>query len=140
MERYFISLLLLITISCKAQLVHTIYDLKNLEINKNEFIGKPLKDLLQQIKPEIKRVRVIPGSSESLSTIYLSLLSDSGFHNIYSKTGKRPAEVCIRLKEHNFKWWNPSNRPQNHRFDWTKNDEKEFGKLTVEDIRITATN
>lgn len=57
--------------SCKAQLVQTVNDVKRLEINQDKFVGKPLSDLLKQIKPEIKRVMIVPGSSQRLTALFL---------------------------------------------------------------------
>lgn len=121
--------------SCKAQLVQTVNDVKRLEINQDKFVGKPLSDLLKQIKPEIKRVMIVPGSSQRLTALYFYFLSDSDFHKFYKETGKNPLELRVRLKEYDFKW-DPSTRPQDQRYDWTKEDEKEFGKLTVADVKV----
>jgi hypothetical protein len=50
-----VSLVLLINFSCKAQqLVQTKGDVQKLNINEQEFINKPLKKLLNEIKPKIK--------------------------------------------------------------------------------------
>ena len=47
--------LILGVISCNAQrLVVKVNDAKKLETYKDNFIGKPLKNLLAEIKPEIK--------------------------------------------------------------------------------------
>ena len=121
--------------SCKAQLVQTVMDAKKLEINKDKFIGKPLSSLLKQIKPQIKSVLVIPGSSEQLSTICFYFLPHSDIHKFKEETGKNPVEIWIRLKEYDFKW-DPSTRPQDQRYDWTKEDEEEFGKMTVADVKV----
>lgn len=121
--------------SCKAQLVQTVNDVKRLEINQDKFVGKPLSDLLKQIKPEIKRVMIVPGSSQRLTALYFYFLSDSDFHKFYKETGKNPLELRVRLKEYDFKW-DPSTRPQDQRYDWTKEDEEEFGKMTVADVKV----
>lgn len=120
-------------------MVQKIDDAKKLEINQDKFVGKPLSDLLKQIKPEIKRVMIVPGSSQRLTALYFYFLSDSDFHKFYKETGKNPLELRVRLKEYDFKW-DPSTRPQDHRYDWTKEDEEDFGKLTVVDIKVKNAN
>lgn len=125
--------------SCKAQLVQTVDDVKKLEINKDKFIGNPLSNLFKEIKPEIKRVRFIPGSPGGLGTLYLSFLPDSSFRKFWNEKGRSPAEIRIRVEEHGIGWDN-SSRPQDHRFDWTKADEEEFGKMTLVDIKVNNTN
>ena len=50
-----VSLVFLINSSCKAQqLVQTTADVPKLKTNEQQFINKPLKKLLDEIKPEIK--------------------------------------------------------------------------------------
>lgn len=52
-----LALLLLINISCKAQqMVLTPLDAYKLKTHEQQFVNKPLKDLLKEIKPEIKLV------------------------------------------------------------------------------------
>jgi hypothetical protein len=51
----FAILVLFISSSCKAQqMAQTITDVYKLKSNEQQFINKPLKKLLDQIKPEIK--------------------------------------------------------------------------------------
>ena len=53
----FAILFLLINYSCKAQqLVQTPNDAYKLKTNEQQFLNKPLKNLLKEIKPEIKFV------------------------------------------------------------------------------------
>ncbi|MGN6212757.1 hypothetical protein [Parafilimonas sp.] len=121
--------------SCKAQLVQTVDDVKKLEVNKDRFIGKPLSSLFKEIKPEIKRVRFVPGPQGGLGTLYLSFLPDSSFRKSSEKNGKSPVEIRMRVDQHGINW-DPSTRPQGHRFDFTKEDEETFGKMTLVQIKI----
>ena len=51
----FAILFLLLSYSCKAQqMVQTTKDVSKLKTNEQQFINKPLKNLLKEIKPEIK--------------------------------------------------------------------------------------
>ena len=48
-------LFLLMNYSCKAQqLVQTTKDVYQLKMNNQQFINKPLRELLKEIKPQIK--------------------------------------------------------------------------------------
>lgn len=120
-------------------MVKTVDEIKRVEVNQKKFAGKPLSNLLKQIKPEIKRVMIVPGSSQRLTALYFYFLSDSAFHRFYNETQKNPIELRVRLKGYNSKW-DPSTRPQGHRFDWTKEDEEAFGKLTIVDIKVKNAN
>ena len=53
--------------------------------------------------------------------------------------GKSPIKIDIKVKEGNF-IWDPSNRPLNECFDWTKENEERYGNLTVEWIRVSGNN
>ena len=53
-------LIFFVTVSCKAQLIRTVDDLKKLDRNKKEFADKRLITLLKEIKPEIKSVLANP--------------------------------------------------------------------------------
>jgi len=52
--KIFALLFVLINASCKAQMVQTTKDVYLLKTNEQQFINKPLKDLLKELKPEIK--------------------------------------------------------------------------------------
>ncbi|MGN6352089.1 MAG: hypothetical protein ACTHLB_01800, partial [Parafilimonas sp.] len=74
-----LSFVLIAATSCKAQMIQTVNDAKKLEIGKDKFIGKPLKELLAQIKPPVKRMAAIPGGTTSASHIFLYFLTDSSY-------------------------------------------------------------
>lgn len=55
--KIFAILLFIINTSCKAQqMVQTPAETYKLKVNEQQFINKPLKNLLKEIKPEIKLV------------------------------------------------------------------------------------
>lgn len=65
-----LMILLFSIYSCNAQkMMRTINDAKKLQINKNEFVGKPFSKLLGQIKPEIKFAYGTPGNKELVAGI-----------------------------------------------------------------------
>ena len=56
---YFLLLLIIATYYSSAQqLMKTVYDVQKLKTNEDCFIGNPLKNLLNEIGPEIKMVFV----------------------------------------------------------------------------------
>jgi len=124
---------------CRAQqLVQTTNDVYKLVENKQEFIGKPLSNLLAQIKPPIKRVAAMAGG-EAPSCFLFWFLSDSEFHARGKVTEKPSIRIYVQVTESNFDW-DPLKRPKGHRLDWTKEDEEKYGNLTVVDIRVTGSN
>jgi len=123
---------------CRAQqLVQTTDDLNKLIANKDQFIGKPLSNLLAQIKPPIKRINALCGEGVSSSFIFLSFMSDSEYVSCKNKTGKVPTRttITIQVAEEHFDW-NPAKRAKGHLHDWTKEDAEKLGNLTVVDIRV----
>ncbi len=134
-----LSFVLIAATSCKAQMIQTVNDAKKLEIGKDKFIGKPLKELLAQIKPPVKRMAAIPGGTTSASHIFLYFLTDSSYHQYIDQTGKTPTRIDVQVAEGNFEW-NPVTKAKGHQYDWTKEDEKKYGNLTVVNIRVTGSD
>jgi len=132
---------MILGISCKAQMVQTVADANKLAENKQEFIGKPLENLLKEIKPPIKRVRAIAGGGgEFNSFVFLYFVNDSEYYAYEKQTGKMPTKITVHVAEGSFDWNPFTEKPKGHRYDWTKEDEKKLGKLTVVDIRVTGSN
>lgn len=129
---------LIIVSSCDAQsMVRTIDDTKKLELNKDQFIGKPLNILLKEIVPRIQTVIGSQGSSETPSFInfYYTQKSD---YNKYRSQGKFPLTIKVYLQG-NFHW-NERASSNKEWYKWTKEDEKEFGSLIVTDIKVYNEN
>lgn len=143
MKLFFKTFLLLFVfltaVSCRTQLVQTVADAKKLEINKDKFINKPLKDLLVQIKPPVKRMAAIPGGTTSASHIFFYFLTDSSYHQYIDKTRKAPIRIDVQVAEGNFEW-DPATKEKGHQYDWTKEDKNKYDNLTVINIRVTGSN
>ena len=113
--RIFAILLITITTSCKAQqMVQTTADVYKLKSNEQQFIGKPLKYLLSEIKPEIK---IGVGNNEEghqfFSFRFLSL------DEIKQKViGRKLVSLYAYVKEPID--WNFNNRPKGKEHLWTK--------------------
>jgi hypothetical protein len=123
-------LFLLVHSSCKAQqMVQTPNDAHKLKINEQQFLNKPLKHLLTEIKPEIKT-----------ASGTLDFPSYFSFRFIDSEEIKRrPLEnnslgLYVYVKEPIE--WDFDKRAKGKEFLWTKEDVEKYGNLTVIRIRV----
>jgi len=132
-----LPLLFMGILSCRAQMVQTVTDAKKLEINENQFIGKPLSDLFKEIKPEIKRVNVSPGGGETNSFFDFYFLSNEEYYKNRGE-GKEPMGIRVYTKE--IIPWYTSNRPKEDWRKWNSDDIKTYGNLTVVAIRVFGKN
>ena len=128
--KIFVILFLLMNYSCKAQqMVQTANDAHKLKINEQQFLNKPLKYLLNEIKPEIKT---------AFGT--LDFPSYFSFRFIDSEEiRRRPVEnnslgLYVYVKEPIE--WDFDKRPKGKEFLWTKEDVEKYGNLTVIRIRV----
>jgi len=123
-------LFLLINYSCKAQqMVQTPNDAHKLKTNEQQFINKPLKDLLKEIKPEIKTAYGTLGDPSYFSFRFI----DS------EEIKRRPIEnnslgLYIYVKEPID--WDFTKRPTGKEYFWTKEDVEKYGNLTVIRIKV----
>ncbi len=127
-------LVLLLNYSCKAQqMVQTPNDVNELKINEQQFINKPLINLLKEIKPEIK----MGGASNDEGHQYFT------FKFITQEQHKKNPgawydhpSLYVYVKDPiDWKW---EQRPKGKELDWTKEDAEKYGNLTV--IRIKVIN
>ncbi|MCZ8228049.1 hypothetical protein [Flavobacterium sp.] len=123
------SLVFLINSSCKAQqMVQTTADVPKLKTNEQQFINKPLKKLLDEIKPEIKIAYGNIGDPSYFSFRFIDteeikripLGSALGLY-VYVK---EPLE------------WYFEKREKGKEYQWTKEDVEKYGNLTVIRIKI----
>ena|ERR1035437_4765672 len=130
--------LLATTWSCNEQhMMRTLNDAQKLQTNKQLFIGKPLKKLLKEIKPEIKMVLVRESWAEAIGVIIFKFVDREGYKK-YNKEGKVPLGVNVMIKEK--LEWDKSDKPLADREKWTKEDAKKYGDLTIVDIRVYGEN
>ena len=133
-----LSFFLVVTvISCKAQLVQTTNDVKKLIENKTVFIGKPLKVLLKEVKPEIKMAIGMPGGGTS-PNYFRFLFVNYKSYLTYKNENKTPLTVKVFLKEPFSLKSEASSSDLKYR--WTDADIKEYGDLTVVGIDIYGEN
>jgi len=125
---------LLATTSCHAQkMVQKTSDAKRLEINKDKFVGKPLKVLLDKIGPQIKSAL---GNPEDKSDIRLNHISfyfvDKGEYYSRKSKGEHPTIINVTLKRPNGKEY-PSLSPVK---PWDDEKTQIYGDMII--VRITV--
>lgn len=136
------TVFLLAIASCSTQrLVVKVNDLRKLETNKNNFIGKPLKNILSEIKPKIKFVYGNPENNSGHITggTYLA------FYFVSKEIGKKrinrndiPSHLTI-----NFQLEPKNNRtplPKEGLTKWTKNETKKYGDMIIQNIYVSGEN
>jgi len=110
-----VSFVLLINYSCKAQqLVQTTAEVQKLKTNEQQFINKPLKYLLKEIKPEIKTAWVTNEEGYSYFSFKFITLEkqkkglesreDKVFLHVYVKGQVVDLDFEKRLKEQDYIW------------------------------------
>lgn len=129
--KIFVMMVFLMNYSCKAQqMVQTTKDVYALKTNEQQFINKPLKDLLKEIKPEIKTATGINDNPFFFSFRFTPLeqqKKDEG-----SKEDR--ISLYVYLKE-SFDW-HYEKRPKGKELVWTKEDAEKYGNLTVIRIKV----
>ncbi|WP_374173278.1 hypothetical protein [Flavobacterium tructae] len=126
----FILLLLLINYSCKAQqLVQTPNDIFKLKTNEQQFLNKPLKNLLKEIKPEIKTAFA---TIDSPSFFAFYFLSPSEINR--KVVGRKNISFYVYVKEPVD--WSDDKRPKGKEYIWTAQDIEKYGNLTVIRIKV----
>lgn len=125
-------LMLVISTGCKAQqMVQVPADAYKLKTNQQQFINKPLKDLLKEIKPEIKFVM---GTVDYPSYFSFRFISRE-------ELKKKPADgttigLFVYVKEPLD--WNTDKRPKGKEYQWSTEDLEKYGSLTVTRIKVTG--
>ena len=126
------AIILLINTSCKAQqMVQKPADAYKLKANENQFINKPLKDLLKEIKPKIK---LVLGTVDYPSYFSFRFISRE-------ELIKKPADgttigLYVYVKEPLD--WHFDERTKGKEYEWTKEDVAKYGNLTVIRIKVAG--
>ncbi len=119
------------------QIVQNPSEAKKLELNKHQFIGKPLKTLLKEIGPKIETSLGRPGSTERASFINFYFAPKKEYDK-YRSQNKFPLTIKVYLKG-TFEW-DRSNRTKDNLLNWTKEDEEKYGNLIVEGVKVYNEN
>lgn len=135
---FIVSLFLLCSASCDAQLMHDLHDIQKIKDNENLFIGKPLKTLLHEIGPRIKMVNALSNRPDGMpSVIFFKFITRNEY---IKKTEKKTHATVIAYIKENFDWDKLRNSENKPGYDWTKTDEKIFGNFTVVGIGVLKEN
>lgn len=118
------------------QLVQTPKDLGLLCRDEEHFIGKPLKILFSELKPEITLVLAEEGGLERAPMLIFFFVTKSIYTN-YRKQDKFPIRLRVYLKEP-FTWWEGRKRGRENFMVWKKEDETKYEGLTVRAINVAG--
>ncbi|WP_157485453.1 hypothetical protein, partial [Flavobacterium sp. ACAM 123] len=123
--KIFAILLILTNYSCKVkQLVQTPTEATKLKTNEQQFINKPLKILLKEIKPEIKNVLGTIGDPSYFAFNFISR------EEIKQKVlGRKRINLYVYVKEPLD--WDFTKRPKGKEYLWSKEDVEKYENLTI---------
>ncbi|MNQ36954.1 hypothetical protein D3C85_504860 [compost metagenome] len=121
----------LINLSCKGQqMVQTTKDINKLKINEQQFINKPLKDLLKELKPQIKSANAINDNP------YLFNFRFRTPEQQIKNEGSQEDRVSLSVYVKDPIDWVWEKRPKGNELMWTKEDAEKYGNLTVVRIKV----
>ncbi|MDX6190500.1 hypothetical protein SGQ83_14150 [Flavobacterium sp. Fl-318] len=124
-------LLLFMNVACNAQqIVQLPKDAYKLKTNEQQFLNKPLKNLLKEIKPEIKTAWATLGEQSYFSFYFTD---PEAFKN-GSIIEKNNIGLFIYVKEPID--WVFEKRSKDKELFWTKEDAEKYGNLTVIRIKV----
>lgn len=123
------------SISFSQQLVQTVNDAQIIKANQEQFINKPLKELLKEIKPQIKRVTANPSKNIQSSVGYFifNFVDEKQKDSLRSKN-EIPVTIVVYVKE-NFEW-DYQKRTKGKETVWTSSDANKYGNLTIVGFRV----
>lgn len=122
---------LLMNYSCKAQqLVQTTKDVYQLKINNQQFINKPLRELLKEIKPQIKSAW---GNNEGGNQFFSFKFIDQ---DEIKRRSIKDNSVGLYVYVKESLDWDFDKRVRGKEYLWTKEDIEKYGNLTVIRIKV----
>jgi hypothetical protein len=130
--RIIILRLLTISFGCQAQIVETTRDIPKLKENQQQFINKPLKNLLKEIKPQIKTVWATKDEINYFSFRFRTS------EQINKNEGNYDDKVSLYVYVKENIDWDFEKRPKENELNWSQEDIEKYGNLTV--IRIKVYN
>ena len=127
-----VALLFMTTYSCKAQqMVQTTADVQKLKTNEQQFINKPLKYLLKELKPEIKTAGVT--NEEGYSYFGFNFIP---LEERRKGLGSREDKVSLYIYVNGQVDWDYEKRPKGQELNWTKEDIQKYENLIVQRIKV----
>jgi hypothetical protein len=135
-------LFLLSATSCYSQqMVRKTTEVKVLQNKKEEFIGKPLSELLKQIGPQIKYVYGNPENTwaGAVGGTYLKFhFIDRNEYGNKLKGSKKPTAIVVSFKLDANNKHRPL--PKEGLNEWTEEQTKEYGDMIISNIRVIEEN
>jgi hypothetical protein len=116
---------------CKAQqMVQTTADVYKLQLNEQQFINKPLKIVLKEIKPQIKTADATNDNPYYFSFKFRTL------EQRRNNEGSIQDRVSLYVYVNNPIDWKYEQRPKGRELDWTSSEIEKYGDLTVVRIKV----
>ncbi|KIA99188.1 hypothetical protein OA93_06035 [Flavobacterium sp. KMS] len=125
----FFAILLFYNNSIAQQLVYNTSQVYLLKDNEELFINKPLKDLLKEIKPEIKTAHVFNDENSSLFGFRFTTLAQQR-----KEEGAIADRVTLLVYVKEFIPWDWKKRPVGNEILWTPEDAQKSANFIV--VRI----
>lgn len=137
-KNYFLSSLLTICIASSSfsqQLVKKQEDARLIIQQKERFINKPLKDLLKEIKPEIKTAfGYDAGASGRPAYFRFKFVTKEQSDSLRVKN-LSPIVIYVYVKE-NIDWYVRTKRTKETSQTWTEDDFRNYKEFIVIDIEV----
>lgn len=118
--------------------MRSVNEVKKIEINKKEFIGKPLSYLLSKIDMEVKSILAYPNKKiTEINRITFRYVTDYEYRKTSTKEIKgRPTQLTVVFNQ-NWDFLGEKCMTSNLECTkWTKEDEKNLGDLIIYDIYV----
>lgn len=124
-----LTIMLLAHTAYSQQLVQNINDIYRLKDNEVQFINRPLKDLLKEIRPEIK----IAFPYDNPTFFDFRFITSE---QLQRDEGTVNENVALFVYVKDFINWKWKDRPKGKEPNWTKEDAEKYGNLIVTRISI----
>jgi hypothetical protein len=138
MKNYFLSSLLTVCVlsSCfSQQLVKKQADARLIIEQKERFINKPLKDLLKEIKPEIKYASGSNAEDHGRPAFFRFKFVTKEQSDSLRAKNLSPIVIYVYVKE-NIDWYGRTKRTKETGQTWTEDDFRNYKDFTVIDLRV----
>lgn len=121
----------MLNMGCKAQMVQTTKYVYLLKTNEQQFVNKPLKTLMNEIKPKIKTVSA--SNEEGLQYFSFRFRAMDKWIKNDGDWEDRGALYVYVKEPIDWKW---EKRPKGIELIWTKEDAKKYCDLIVVRIKV----
>lgn len=138
MKNYLFSAIMTICVlsSCfSQQLVKKQADARLIIEQKERFINKPLKDLLKEIKPEIKYAFGYDARDHGMPAYFRFKFVTKEQSDSLRAKNLSPILIFVYVKE-NIDWNESALRKRDILFTWTEDDFQKYKYYTVIDLRV----